>query len=577
MNGAPFPVGRFRFVLVVASVAALIFASLAVAAYNEGQYRLQTTQAARVQALVLAETVAAALSFSDDESLREYVDALRANTEVEAVGVYDEDGRFVAGYGLLHPLPGQVEGLKGDATEGQVAVTEPVTQKRARLGTVYIRLRTEGPLRRAARYVGPGLLVLMASMMFAVMGLDYRRLMRANRALNAQMAEREKAEAALRQSQKMEAIGRLTGGVAHDFNNMLAVVLGSLDLLVQRFPDADPKLLRYAHNAMAGGKRAADLTKRLLAFSRLQPLNPKAADVGRSIADMSDLLNRTLGEDVAVETRAPQDLWRAHIDVSQLETAILNLAINARDAMPGGGRLIIETSNVRIAAAAARAPAPHDDEELAPGDYVLLEITDTGTGIEPAVLAKVFDPFFTTKPVGQGTGLGLSQVHGFINQSGGHIRISSEVGHGTSVRLYLPRSTEPLSEPPAVVPPDGRRRHLTVLVAEDEDGVREFAAEALGQLGYDVVAAANGPEALALLEQHADVSILLTDVVMPGMNGRQLADQALRRSPALKVVFMTGYTHDAIVHNGVVDAGTHLVSKPFTLAQLDAELEAALA
>jgi signal transduction histidine kinase len=564
--------GRYRLATVIVCVTALIGASLLLATHNERQFRDQTAQTAKVQALVLADTVAAALSFGDRESLREYVDALRANTEVEAVGVYDEQGRLVAGYSQ-YPLADRLASPGAAPTSAVSAVIVPVTQKGVRLGTVYLRNRAEPPLRAFIRHLGPGLLVLMASLMFVVMGLDSRRLLKANRELNAEIAQRAKVEAALRQSQKMEAIGRLTGGIAHDFNNMLAVVLGSLDLLVRRFPDADPKLLRFADNAITGANRAAALTKRLLAFSRLQPLNPTSTDIAKSMNDMSDLLRRTLGEDIRVEAVSAGGLWRAHIDVAQLETAILNLAINARDAMPGGGKLTIETSNTDLDHSYAL-----DGEEITPGQYVLVAITDTGSGIEPAVLAQVFEPFFTTKPPGLGTGLGLSQVHGFIKQSGGHIRIYSEVGHGTTVKLYLPRSieAEPETRPAPVAARGRERRDITVLVAEDEDGVREFAVEALSQLGYDVVAATGGAQALTLLGEHPEVAVLLTDVVMPEMNGRQLAEEALRRVPSLRVLFMTGYTRNAIVHNGVLDAGTRLVSKPFTLNQLAAEMQAVL-
>jgi len=567
-----FSAGRYRLVMVLASVIAMVAASLLVATYNERQYRAQTSQAAKVQALVLADTVAAALSFGDRDSLLEYVDALRANNELDAVGVYDERGKLVASYSRS-PLADRLDALQPGSAHGQVAVIEPVIEKGSRLGAVYLRDRTDPPLRRIARYLGPGLLVAMALLMFLIMAIDSRTLVRANRTLSAEMAERAKAEAALRQSQKMEAIGRLTGGIAHDFNNMLAIVLGSLDLLVRRYPNAEPGLLKFADNAIAGAKRAAGLTQRLLAFSRLQPLNPKPADIAKSMNDMSDLLRRTLGENIIVETVSAGGLWRAHIDLAQLETAILNLAINARDAMPGGGKLTIETANTYIDRGYVT-----EDEDVTPGQYVLVAITDTGTGITPEVLTQVFEPFFTTKPQGLGTGLGLSQVHGFIKQSGGHIRIYSEVGHGTTVKLYLPRSTEAGVEPrPALAPArTGQRRDVTVLLTEDEDGVRDFAVEALTELGYDVIAADGGAQALKLLDAHPEVSVLLTDVVMPEMNGRQLAEEALRRAPGLKVIFMTGYTRNAIVHNGVLDAGTHLVSKPFTLAQLATELDAVL-
>ena len=573
MTLTPRHTSRYRLIMVIASAVALLTASLTVAAYNERQYQVQAAQSAGVQALVLADTVAAALSFGDRDSLREYVGAMRDNSEVEAVGVYDEAGQLVASY-AQRPLPQTLAGLTATSSAGQVSVITPVSQKGVRLGAIYLRDRTEPIMRRLVRYVGPGLLVIMASIMFLVMALDSRALERANAELTAEMAERAKAEAALRQSQKMEAIGRLTGGIAHDFNNMLAIVLGSLDLLIRRHPDADARLLRLANNAAEGARRAAALTQRLLAFSRLQPLNPASSDITRSIKDMSDILRRTLGEDVTVETVSAAGLWRAHIDLSQLETAILNLAINARDAMSGGGKLTIETANTYLDRAYASG-----EEDVTPGQYVMIAVTDSGAGIPPDVLPQVFEPFFTTKPAGLGTGLGLSQVHGFIKQSGGHIRLYSEVGVGTTVKLYLPRSMVEVTapRPASLKSTKEQRRNVTVLLAEDEGGVREFAIEALSELGFDVVAADGAKAALEQLAEHPEISLLLTDVVMPEMNGRQLAELALRARPSLRVVFMTGYTRNAIVHNGVLDRDTHLVSKPFTIAQLGAELDAALA
>jgi nitrogen-specific signal transduction histidine kinase/ActR/RegA family two-component response regulator len=409
--------------------------------------------------------------------------------------------------------------------------------------------------------------------MFTVTTVDALALRRANRALQTQMAEREKIEAALRQSQKMEAIGRLTGGIAHDFNNMLAIILGSLDLIQRRYDEADPKLLRLVRQATEGAKRAAALTQRLLAFSRLQPLHPVSVDINRTVADMTDLLRRTLGETVAIETVQAGGLWRAHIDLAQLETAIVNLAINARDAMPDGGRLTIETANAFLDRGYLQ-----DEPDVQAGQYVMVAITDTGAGIAPTLLDQVFEPFFTTKPPGLGTGLGLSQVHGFIKQSGGHLRLYSEVGVGTTVKLYLPRSMGAVDRM-AVNPSRSQarvRRDITVLVVEDEPGVRDYTVEALDELGFDVIAADAPKMALELLKTHPEIEIMLTDVVMPEINGRALAEEALRRRPSLKVVFMTGYTKNAIVHNGVLDPGTHLVSKPFTVGQLGVELDAVI-
>ena len=565
---------RLQLAFVLASAIVLVAASIAVALYDESQYRLQTTEAANVQARVLADTVTAALVSGDHQALQNYANALRANSGVDAVGIFDDQGRRVASFTRSH-IADRLSQVKTPATApGQVIVFASVAQGGVKRGTVYLRDRTEPLARRLSRYIAPGFLVLMASLMFAVMSLDARALRLANRDLEAQIEEREKVEAALRQSQKMEAIGRLTGGIAHDFNNMLGIVMGNLDLLLRRFSDGDPKLVRLAEHAMEGAKRAAALTQRLLAFSRLQPLRPTAADIAKTVTDMTHLLRRTLGETVAVETVSAGGLWRAHIDLPQLETAIVNLAINSRDAMPNGGKLTIETGNAYLDRAYAEA-----DEDVKPGQYVMVAITDTGVGIPANVLGQVFEPFFTTKPTGMGTGLGLSQVQGFIKQSGGHIRIYSEVGVGTTVKLYLPRSQTDLDRPVAgaLRSEAPGRRDLTVLVVEDEIGVREFAVEALGELGYDVISADGAKAALEQLGAHPEVALMLTDVVMPETNGRVLAEEARRRWPKLRVVFMTGYTRNAIVHNGVVDAGAHLVSKPFSVAQLGAELEAALA
>ena len=558
---------------VLASAVILVAASLAVAVYDEAQYRQQSTQAANVQARVLADTVTAALAFGDHEALQEYVNALRANNGVDSVGVFDSQGRRVASFTRSHMADRLSQVRTPTSTPGQVIVFAPVAEGGVRLGTVYLRDRTEPLPRRLSRYIAPGFLVVMASLMFAVMSLDARALRLANRDLQTQIEEREKVEAALRQSQKMEAIGRLTGGIAHDFNNMLGIVMGNLDLLLRRSSGGDPRLVRLADHAMEGAKRAAALTQRLLAFSRLQPLRPTPADIAKTVNDMTDLLRRTLGETIAVETVAAGGLWRAHIDLPQLETAIVNLAINSRDAMPEGGRLTIETGNAYLDRAYAA------DDDVIPGQYVMVAISDTGAGIPADILGQVFEPFFTTKPTGMGTGLGLSQVHGFIKQSGGHLRIYSEVGVGTTVKLYLPRSQTEIDRPMAGTTRSQApgRRELTVLVVEDEIGVREFAVEALSDLGYDVISADGAKAALEQLAAHPEVALMLTDVVMPEINGRVLAEEARRRWPSLRVVFMTGYTRNAIVHNGVVDAGAHLVSKPFTVAQLGAELEAALA
>ena len=385
------------------------------------------------------------------------------------------------------------------------------------------------------------------------------------------ISEREAAEQALRQAQKMEAIGQLTGGIAHDFNNMLAIIVGSLDLLSRRIGATDPRARRYLDAATEGARRAATLTQRLLAFARQQPLNPKPIDVNQLVAGMSELVRRSIGSDIRLETVLAGGLWQTFADPNQLESALLNLAVNARDAMPDGGRLTIETQNAHLD---ARYAAAHIGVQV--GQYVLVAVTDTGSGMTPEILEKVFDPFFTTKEVGKGTGLGLSQVYGFVKQSGGHVKIYSEQGQGTTVKIYLPRllSTEVASSNDEAEP------HLLalgdyneiVLVVEDEPAVRQFSADALTELGYRVLEADSAQAALRLLDAHPDIALLFTDIVMPEVNGRKLADEARRLRPNLKVLFTTGYTRNAIVHNGVLDPGVELISKPFTIDELAAKV-----
>jgi signal transduction histidine kinase len=397
----------------------------------------------------------------------------------------------------------------------------------------------------------------------------------ANQRLRDEIKARAAAEEQLRQAQKMEAVGQLTGGIAHDFNNLLTIVVGSLDLLRRRLPDGPDRdrYRRLLDNALEGAGRAATLTARLLAFSRRQPLLPQPVDANRLVSGMVDLLHRTLGESVQVETVLAGGLWQTHVDPNQLENALLNLAVNARDAMaPDGGLLTIETGNTLLdQAAAAKA-------ELEPGDYVRLAITDTGSGMPPDLAARVFEPFFTTKPPGQGTGLGLSQVHGFVKQSGGHVTIRTAPGEGTTVTIELPRfqgttpdTAEPMPGGQTADRPGPPLGSLTVLVVEDEAGVRRYSTEAMRELGHTVLEAADPTTALRLLDAHPEVTLLFTDVVLPQMDGTQLAAEARRRRPGLTVLFTSGYTGD----NGAAPSlGTHLdtsdllLTKPFTLEEL---------
>lgn len=395
------------------------------------------------------------------------------------------------------------------------------------------------------------------------------------RQLEKETDDRRAAEARLHQSEKMDAIGHLTGGIAHDFNNMLAIITGSLDLAKRRMGiEADSRIVSHIDNAASAAERAAALTHRLLAYARKQPLAPSRLDVNVLVGSVHALLERTLGEQVTIDMQLDSTLWPAHADQTQLETAIINLAVNARDAMPDGGRLMIETGNVALDEAYCRR-----HEDLSPGEYVRIAISDTGIGMSPEVLARALDPFFTTKDVGKGTGLGLSQVYGFLKQSGGHLNLYSEQGKGTTIKLYLPRATE-LQMAEQIdhgaslrfAPP----HNLTVLVVEDDDGVRAMARASLIELGFLVHDVDNPQEAVQLIENGLVIDLLFTDVVMPGMNGRQLADRLRQTRPELKVLYTTGYTRNAILHNGVIDSDVVLLVKPYSIDDLARKIMDAL-
>ena len=379
------------------------------------------------------------------------------------------------------------------------------------------------------------------------------------------MTERRAMQEQLHQSQKMEAIGQLTGGVAHDFNNLLTVILGNLETIWRELPNDGGRLRRAVDQATRGAQRAATLTQQLLAFSRRQPLNPKPTDVNRLMSGFSDLVRRTLSEDISIETVLGGGLWRIEVDAHQLESALLNLAVNSRDAMPEGGKLTIETANVRLDEQYASQYA-----DIKPGQYVVICVSDTGVGMTREVMARAFDPFFTTKPLGSGTGLGLSQVFGFVKQSGGHVKLYSEVGQGTTIKVYLPRlicDVTLVEAEPAPPVPTGRSTE-TILVVEDDEDVRRYSTECLRELGFSIFEAASGSVALRVLDHHPEINLLFTDVGLPGINGRQLVDEARRRRPGLRVLFTTGYARNAIVHHGRLDPGLQLLTKPFTRAQL---------
>ncbi|MDT8322294.1 MAG: ATP-binding protein, partial [Xanthomonadales bacterium] len=377
-------------------------------------------------------------------------------------------------------------------------------------------------------------------------------------------SERKELEERLSQTQRLEAIGQLTGGVAHDFNNLLTVILGNAELLSSELAD-DRKLRPFADMIATAADSGAALTSRLLAFARRQPLQPQLTNVNQLVAGMEELLRRTLGENIEMEVVHAGGLWVTEIDPAQLENALLNLAINARDAMPDGGRLTIETANASLDDEYAAA-----HEEVSPGQYVLISVSDDGIGMSHETREKAFDPFFTTKSSGRGSGLGLSMIYGFVKQSGGHAKIYSEIGEGTTVRLYFPRShhTAAITGPTAEMP-EQVLGHQHILVVEDDDAVRQNLIRQLTSLGYHVSATADGPSALEALGDHKDIALLFTDVVLPGgMNGRELADAATATNPKLKILFTSGYSENAIVHHGRLMPGTHLLSKPYRLREL---------
>ena len=414
----------------------------------------------------------------------------------------------------------------------------------------------------------------LARRSFAALVAVRDQLVATNQELLEQAGQRERAESQLRQAQKMEAIGQLTGGIAHDFNNMLGVIAGSLDLMQRRLSSGAHGIERFIEAAKTATDRGAALTHRLLAFARQQPLAPEPVDINKMIAGMSDLLRSTLGEHFQIEIVSAAGLWTTNTDAHQLESAILNIAINARDAMPKGGKITIETGNAYLDDAYCRHHADVD-----PGQFVMVAISDTGTGMKPDVIARAFDPFFTTKPLGSGTGLGLSQVYGFVKQSRGHIKIYSELGAGTTVKIYLPRLIDGEAKKAKLPPPPAVRtgdRSEIILVVEDDPLVRRLTTEALRELGYTVFDSESASDARAILECEPGITLLFTDVVMPGVNGKKLADEALRLRPNLKVLYTTGYTPNAVVHGGVLDAGVHFLSKPFTLDQLAAKVRTVL-
>lgn len=495
-----------------------------------------------------------------------------------AISLRRDDGVLLAGW-PLGPTASDAPRAQGDAARAGPSRDSGLEAER-RLGSYPLAV-TARLDRSAALAPWYDELALMLALTFpTAAGLMYigwlalqrtRHALEALEALRVETSHRERVEESLRQSQKMEAVGQLTGGIAHDFNNLLQIISANLHLAAKHLAPDDGARQRLAHAGEAV-RRGAKLANQLLAFGRRQALEPKVLHLGRLVLGMEDLLRRTLGESIDVETVISGGLWTTCVDPTQTENALLNLAINARDAMAGVGKLTIEVSNAFLDEDYAR-----DHAGVQAGQYVMLALSDTGCGMTPDVMAQAFEPFFTTKPPGAGTGLGLSMVFGFVRQSGGHAKIYSEPGHGTTMKLYLPRST--LGEEAVPVRPAGVTEggHETVLVVEDDDAVREAALEMLRQLGYRALGAAGAEEALAIVEGGQAIDLLFTDVVMPGpLRSPELARRASEHQPGLVVLYTSGYTRNAIVHGGRLDPGVELLAKPYSAEALARRIRALL-
>src|SRR5665213_1346421 len=571
--------------IALATVVFLIVAGAAMIFYNEQAYRQQKLDEVGVQARILSSTVSAALVFDDRPAAQEYVNAMAANFEVRAAAIYDQNGALFVDYvrGNAEMPPAQLPPDAPRIENGRLVVTAPVIEGQSALGTVYLQTITEPFARRLERYGIIGLLVFMASLIVAVLGAAQVALGRvnqelesraaaladANRQLQRQIQERELVQEALRQSQKMEAIGQLSGGIAHDFNNLLTIVMGNLQLLQKRIAEGRTDVAQYVEFAMDGLNRASNVTQRILAFSRRQPLAPNPVKLSRLTTEMGDLLRQSVGAGIVVETRLAADWWTL-CDENQMENVILNLAINSRDAMPEGGKLVVETADLHL----ARPEAPFADAP--PGDYVRLSVIDNGAGMSEEVRRRAIDPFFTTKPQGQGTGLGLSMIFGFIQQSKGYFHIDSKLGEGTRVIMLLPRYQGDGAVDDAAAPApaasvarsqDRPAKKSTVLVVEDEELVRTLVVETIRDEGFTVIERADGTSALDVLNSEVEIDLLLSDVRLPGANGYKLAEIGMARRPQMKVLLMTGFTQDPIPEN-LARAGIIMLYKPYKLGDL---------
>jgi signal transduction histidine kinase/ActR/RegA family two-component response regulator len=549
--------------LALAAAVTLLIASFALALHNERSSRDEKLRDVTVQAQILAGSLAGPLAFDDDAATQEYIDALKANPDILAVGAYDERGGRTAGFARRGEAPPETNAVAASQIDdaGELIVTAPVAQNGTQLGSVYLRAALEPWMRRMMRYLGIGIVVVMASLLVAVLGASYASVAEAHRRLKQESEERRRMEEVLRQSQKMEAMGQLTGGVAHDFNNLLMVAASGMELLDRTDdPNRRERLKEAIRQAI---DRGAKLTQQLLTFARRSPLRPEVIALGSRILGLRDLLDRSLREDIAIEIDLPSDLWPVEVDTSQLEVALLNIAVNARDAMPHGGMIRIEGAN---------QPAPAGDI-----DMVRLAIVDEGIGMAAELRDKVFEPFFTTKGAGHGTGLGLSQVYGFARSAGGSVRIDSEVGQGTTITLLLPRShaIPPREDEVAPFQATGVRRSCHVLVAEDDDTVAELVTQMLDVLGYQSSRVADATMALAVIEAgEASIDVILSDMVMPGeMSGLDLAHAVKQLDSTLPIVLMTGYSDAAA---SAAAEGIDLLVKPYTLEALGNTLQTAM-
>ena len=543
------------------SVILLLALGLGVTAFSEREFQLRSRQEAAVQAAMLAASVSVALEFEDASIARENVRSLSANPSIDAAGVYDAAGRGIAGYARDgRPLP--ISPPDGEAKIGdRLSITVPVIASGERIGSAYVRTSIEPFAQRLARYGVIMLLAIMAGLVALVVAVSAAAQRRINAALRAEIAEREAAEERLRQAQKMQAVGQLTGGIAHDFNNLLTPIMGGLEIITT--VTAEPRTRSLAANALEAARRGAKLTGQLLAFSRTHRLSTAAVPVNELIENMQELMRHTIGPSVKVRLALDPDCGVALCDANQIENAVLNLAINSRDAMPNGGTLTIATSRVVVDA----------DGELAAGDYIAIAISDTGSGMSPEVLARATEPFFTTKEVGKGTGLGLAQVYGVAQQFNGTLRIESEVGVGTTIRMLLPAAVDGPAENAAApeAPVQIGRRTGHILIIDDDGDVRAFLVSTLEALGYDVRSAEAAAEGLRLLEEQTP-DLMLIDYAMPGMNGADLARRARASHPELAIVFVTGHadTDDLAT---AIGPDAPILHKPFGARELAATVD----